>query len=103
MVCGVRTLQTKSYFFILFSKASDGFAKGENLGLVPIWDKSFSFDLLLRFHAQKSPWWPRLAGQQSQLFKRGAAMARSGGYAWRARPRVKLPAKPGYGPMLASG
>jgi hypothetical protein len=63
---------------ILYSKVSLGFAKGENLGLVPIWDKSSFFDLLPRFRAQKSQWWERPAARRSEPFRHDAVTMRSG-------------------------
>jgi hypothetical protein len=63
---------------ILYLKVWLGFAKGENLGLVPIQDKSSFFDSLPRFHAQKSPWWAWLAARQSEPFGHGATTTRLG-------------------------
>jgi hypothetical protein len=53
------------------------FAKGQNLGLVPIRDKSSFFDSIPRFHAQKIPWWAQLAARWSGPFGHGAVTVRS--------------------------
>jgi hypothetical protein len=63
---------------VLYSKVSLGFAKGQNLGLVLIRDKSSFFDSIPRFCAQKIPWWAQLAARRSGPFGHGAVTVRSG-------------------------